>query len=114
MAEGKFWLPASGRYRLEILSRGARIYHPQDRQIRALARRGLIEPVHAPAPDGTQSWTITEAGRRALTSDADVVGTTEACAPHGPDQRKPRTAISSGACAAADWRARMVARSTGR
>lgn len=76
MGEVRPWLPASGRYRLEILSRGARIYHPQDRQIRALARRGLIAPVQDPAPDGPQSWTITEAGRIALTSHADVGGTT--------------------------------------
>ncbi|MCJ2039504.1 hypothetical protein MKK55_11210 [Methylobacterium sp. J-059] len=66
MAEAKPWLPASGRYRLEILSRGARLYHPQDHQIRALAKRGLIEPLPEADPAGACRWTITEAGLAAL------------------------------------------------
>ena len=68
----RLWLPGSARYRLEVLSRGSRVYSPKDYQIKALARRGLVEPLTNQADDAPRQWTITEIGRAMLRSHAEL------------------------------------------
>jgi hypothetical protein len=59
-------LTVSARYRLEVLSRGPRMYRSKDHQILALARRGLVEPLPNQNEGGPRTWTLTEAGRAAM------------------------------------------------
>ena len=72
MATDRSRLSATARYCLEILSRGARSYSAQNNNIRALARKGLVELLPDQADDGLRRWAISEAGREALKAYTDL------------------------------------------
>ena len=71
MATDRPRLSASARYCLMMLSRGLRSYGAQNHTVRALARKGLVEPLPDQTDDGPQRWAITEAGREALKAYTD-------------------------------------------
>lgn len=59
-------LSVSGRYCLEILSRGPRRYSDSNHQIKVLAKLGYAASTPADTADGHIVWTITAAGLTAL------------------------------------------------
>ena len=63
-------LSVSGRYCLEILSRGPRRYSASNHQIKVLAKLGYAASASADTGDGPNVWTITAAGRTALSPSA--------------------------------------------